>query len=200
MRQLKPILFSAVVAAASHAAQAEELLVRLEGSFSIAPSTVARPFSIEFRVPDPLTGVSPESAEAFSLLAWPVTATLDGSVGTYTSRPAWFSYESISYAGFDLRMRDVLTPGDLYQMIVVTPEPLYSGPTSAPTLRLGSLDGLPGEICYYATGSGSCTATGSITNAIWSVSVVPEPAVWLLMSAGLSLLAAARLRRLGQAA
>jgi hypothetical protein len=191
------ILASLALLASSLAAQATELSVSVSGQF-LLPPMVTEPgtFSLHFDLSEPLTGVVPQGDTAFTLQNVPVQAVFNGSPVMANAREAgWFSYADQNYFGFDIRLSDLLVPGDLMQLIIVTPDSLYSGASNAPILERLSLAGLSGAICYYGNGSGACTAEGPISNTLYRVAVVPEPTTLLMLPAGLALLAAAARRK-----
>ena len=154
--------------------------------------------SLAFSVDEPLSGVTPQGDFAFQLSDVIIAAAFNGSVTTSTvNTVGWFDYGGQNYWGIDIRMANLLVPGDLMQLILSTPLNLYSGSTAAPTLERLSLADLSGAICYYGTGSGACTADGPMSSGTYAVSVVPEPqAAWLLLL-GLLMLAGRRWPRQG---
>ncbi|MBA4178173.1 MAG: hypothetical protein C0505_16700 [Leptothrix sp. (in: Bacteria)] len=179
------------LAACSWASQAETLRVDLTADFQLPPMSPAPgTLSLAFSVDEPLSGVAPQGNFAFTLSDVIIAAAFNGSVTTSTvNTVGWFDYGGSSYWGIDIRMADLLVPGDLMQLILGTPMSLYSGTTAAPTLERLSLTDLFGSICYYGTGSGACTAQGSMSSGTYAVSVVPEPQTVWLLSLGLLVLA-----------
>lgn len=182
------------LAVCSLAAQADTLRVTISADFQLPPlSPDPGTLSLDFSVSEPLTGVVTQGDGAFFVSNLAVNAIFNGSATTsLVNSVGWFAYTDPEYLGLDIRMSSLLVPGDLMQLILVTPVSLFSSGTVAPTLERLSLSELSGAICYYGTGSGVCTADGPMTNGGYAVSEVPEPhAAWLL-SVGLLLLSGAR--------
>lgn len=182
------------LAACSCATLAETLRVDLTADFQLPPlSPAPGTLAVAFSVDEPLTGVAPQGDFAFTLSDVIIAAAFNGSITTSTvNTVGWFDYGNQFYWGIDIRMANLLVPGDLMQLILTTPMSLYSGSTAAPTLERLSLADLNGAICYYGTGSGACTAQGPMSSGTYAVSVVPEPqAAWMLLL-GLLVLAGRR--------
>ncbi len=197
MKTLNRFLASLCLAACSLAAQAETLRVSINSGFELPPlSAGPGTLSISFDVAEPLTGVEPQFSEAFQIRNVTIDSIFNGSPFTSTvNTVGWFSYADSFYYGIDIRMDSVLVPGDRMQFILPTFDILYTGTSSAPTLERLVLTGLGGAICYYGNGFGACTAEGTLTNATYSASPVPEPGAALLLPLGLAFIAAVRLRR-----
>ncbi|MFN0183734.1 MAG: hypothetical protein ACKVQR_07955 [Aquabacterium sp.] len=197
MNTLRKTLAVLCLTAAAVAAHADVLRVSMTSNFTL-PSMVdgVGSLSVAFELPEPLVGVMPEGDFAFLLRNIGVDAVFNGSaVRSTVNTLGWFNYADFNYFGLDVRLRDLLVPGDLMQMILVTPQVLYSGSTVAPTLERLSLDGLAGAICYYGTGTGACTAEGWLSAGTYDVTAVPEPAVALMLPLGLALRALRRQNR-----
>jgi hypothetical protein len=199
MKTLNRHLAALCLAACSWAAQAETLRVDVTADFQLPPlSPGPGNLSLAFSVDEPLSGVTPQGDFAFLLSDLIIAAAFNGSITTSTvNTVGWFDYGGQNYWGIDIRMANLLVPGDLMQLILSTPLNLYTGSTAAPTLERLSLTDLLGSICYYGTGSGVCTAQGPMSSGTYAVSVVPEPqAAWLLLL-GLLVLAGRRWPRQG---
>ncbi len=177
-------------------AQTQTLRMTISANFQLPPlSPELGTLSVAFSVTEPLEGVAPQGDFAFVLSNLALDAVFNGSATTsLVNAVGWFNYADQSYYGIDIRMSNLLVPGDLMQLILGTPASPYSGSTETPTLERLNLDNLLGSICYYGTGSGACTAEGPISNGTYAVTAVPEPAALLLLPAGL-LMVALRVRR-----
>ncbi len=204
MKTLARHLAALCLAAFSWAAQAETLRVDITADFQLPSlNPGSGNLSLGFSVDEPLSGVTPQGDFAFQLSGLVIAGAFNGSTTTSTvNTVGWFDYGGQNYRGIDIRMANLLVPGDLMQLILATPMSLYSGSTTAPTLERVSLVDLPGSICYYGTGSGACTAQGPMSSGTYALSAVPEPqAAWLLslglLSLGLLLLAGRRWPRQG---
>jgi hypothetical protein len=199
MKTLTRHLAALCLAACSWAVQAETLRVDVTADFQLPPlSPQAGTVSLAFSVDEPLSGVTPQGDFAFLLSDVIIAAAFNGSVTTSTvNTVGWFDYSDQFYWGIDIRMANLLVPGDLMQLILSTPMSLYSGSTAAPTLERLSLADLAGSICYYGTGSGACTAQGPMSSGTYAVTVVPEPQAAWLMLLGLLVLAGRRWPRQG---
>lgn len=199
MKTLSKTLAALCLAAAAVAAQAEDLRVTFTSNFTLPPLTEGLgSLSIGFDLAEPIAGVIAEGDLSFRLENIAIDAIFNGSAATSTSNLiGWFNYPDYNYFGLDVRLKDLLVPGDYLQMILVTPLPLYSGTTSAPKLDLLSLGDLQGGIYYYGTGYGIPTAEGLLSAATYNVSAVPEPAAALMLPLGLLFIA---LRRRSQRA
>jgi hypothetical protein len=198
MPTLNRFLATVCVAACSLSAHAEtSLRVDIVSGFDLPPlSAGPGTLSMAFELPEPLEGVEPQFAEAFQIRNVNISAVFNGTPFTSTvNTVGWFNYAESFYSGIDIRLDDVLVPGDRMQFILPTFDALYSGTSSAPTLERLALSGLGGAICYYGNGSGACTAEGILANATYKVSAVPEPAAALLLPLGLSFIGALALRR-----
>jgi len=184
MHLLRNTLATLCLLATTLAAQAVDLKVAVSGNFNLPPlSAGPGSLTLTFNVTDPIAGATPEGEEAFSLTNLAIAATFDSTaVLSVQNSVAWFAYASDSYFGFDVRLRNLLVPGDVLQMIVGTSAPLYSGTSSAPVLDLVSLTGLGGILAYYPTGFGGSPTSGPLSNTSYAVTPVPEPAAaWLLV-------------------
>ncbi len=199
MKTLSKTLAALCLAAAAVAAQADDLRVTFTSNFTLPPLTEGLgSLSIGFDLADPLPGVIPEYDSSFRLENIAIDAIFNGSAATSTSNlVGWFNYPEYNYFGLDVRLKDLLVPGDLMQMILFAPQVLYSGTTSAPQLDLLSLADMQGGIYYYGAGSFIPTAEGVLSAATYNVSAVPEPAAALMLPLGLLLIA---LRRRSQRA
>ncbi len=182
-------LVAATALAACATAQAQDLRLDASGRYTVQPAGNAGAFALQVDLPEPLTGVIAEGTESFRVQDWPVSVTLDGSAFATTGSLGWFDYPQYNYRGFDVRLNNVSTPGDLLQIIFVTADPLYTGPTASPTLERLSLVDLGGAVCYYAMGYGACNWQGDLAGGAYAVSAVPEPRALLLLPAGLALVA-----------
>jgi len=194
MKTLTRQLAALCLVACSWATQAETLRVDLTADFMLPPlSPGPGTLALAFSVNEPLTGVVPQGSFAFLLNDVIIAAAFNGSITTSTvNTVAWFDYSDTFYWGIDIRLSNLLVPGDLMQMILTTPMSLYSGSTAAPTLERLNLADLFGAICYYGTGSGACTAEGPMSSGTYAVSVVPEPQAAWLLALGLLVLAVRR--------
>jgi hypothetical protein len=198
MKTFSRVLAALGLAACSLAAQAETLRVSIAGNFDLPPlSAGPGTFSMRFDLAEPLEGVVPQFAEAFILNTVRVESVFNGTPFTSTvNTVGWFSYADSFYYGIDIRLDNVLVPGDLMQFILVTLDgSLYTGTSDAPTLERVELSGLGGAICYYGLGTGACTAEGTMSGVSYAVGVVPEPATAWLLPLGLAYVAARRHRR-----
>jgi MYXO-CTERM domain-containing protein len=197
MKTLSKTLAALCLAAAALAAHAEDLRVTVTSNFTLPPLTDGvGSLSIGFDIAEPLTGVIAEGDLSFRIVDIGITANFNGIAVTSTSNQVgWFNYADQFYYGIDIRLRDLLVPGDLIQLILATPVATYSGTTSAPALERLSLSGLQSGIYYYGLGSGAVTAEGLLTEATYNVSAVPEPAAALMLPLGLLLIAGVRRRR-----
>ena len=199
MKTLIRFLAALSLAVCSWASQAETLRVEVTADFQLPPlSPAPGTLSLAFSVDEPLSGVAPQGSFAFTLSNLVIAGAFNGSITTSTvNTVGWFDYGDQNYWGIDIRLSNLLVPGDLMQMILTTPMSLYSGSTDTPTLERLSLADLLGAICYYGTGSGACTAQGPMSSGTYAVTAVPEPqAVWLLLL-GLAVLAGRRGLRQG---
>ena len=188
MNTLNRFLATVCVAACSLAANAEtSLRVDIVSGFDLPPlSAGPGTLSMAFELLEPLEGVEPQFAEAFQVRNLNISAVFNGTPFTSTvNTVGWFNYAESFYSGIDIRLDDVLVPGDRMQFILSTFDALYSGTSSAATLERLMLTGLGGSICYYGNGTGACTADGVLSNATYRVSAVPEPAAALLLPLGL---------------
>lgn len=131
--------------------------------------------TIDFSVPDLVPGAfSAESESAFTISNVPTSIASDiQSIGGTATEIGWFYYADLNYSGIDIRYVNLFTPGDLLQLIISTPIPLFSGATSAPTLILANLNNLYSRI-YYNSNQGP-DAQGSMANTIYAA--VPEPSM-----------------------
>jgi hypothetical protein len=197
MNLLIKTLATLCLAAAAVAAQAEDLRVAVNADFTLPPLTegVGSLF-IGFDLAQPIPGVIAEGDTSFRVEDIGINALFNGSaVTSAVNQVGWFSDADSFYHGIDVRLRDLLVPGDLMQLILTTPMALSSGPMSAPVLDRLSLSGLQGGIYYYGPGSFIPTAEGLLSAASYKVSAVPEPAAALMLPLGLVLIAALRRRR-----
>jgi hypothetical protein len=198
MNTLNNFLATVCVAACSLAAHAQtSLRVDIVSGFDLPPlSAGPGTLSMAFELLEPLEGVEPQFAEAFQVRNLNISAVFNGTPFTSTvNTVGWFNYAESFYSGIDIRLDDVLVPGDRMQFILSTFDALYSGTSSAPTLERLMLSGLGGSICYYGNGTGACTADGVLSNATYRVSAVPEPAAALLLPLGLLYIGALVRRR-----
>jgi hypothetical protein len=196
MKTLSRTLAALCLAATACAALAEDLRVTLSANFELPPLT-AGPSTLQlgFTLPEPLTGTIAEGESSFRIVDIDIDAVFNGSAASSQSNlVGWFSEPQFGYQGIDVRLSNLLVPGDLLQMIFVTPVVLFSGPSASPTLERLSLSDFGGGIYYYATGSGASTADGLMGNATYAVSPVPEPAAWWTLPLGLAFIAAVRRR------
>jgi hypothetical protein len=199
MKNLPRLLAALCLAACSLAAQAETLRVSVSGDFELPPLTAGPgALSLSFDVAAPLVGVVPQFDFAFQISNVTIDSVFNGSPFTSTvNTVGWFNYADSNYYGVDIRMDDVLVPGDRLQLIVGTPESPYTGPNTDPTLQHVAWSGLGGLVCYYGNGTGACTAEGPMSNVNYAVAAVPEPAAAWLLPMGLLLIAARHRRRVG---
>ena len=201
MNSLHKTLAALCLAATALVAQADELRVSLTSDFNLPPlSAGPGTLSLAFTLSEPLPGVMPQFDFGFQLTNVPIDAVFNGtSASSTTNTIAWFAYADQNYFGIDIRLQNLLVPGDALQFIFTTPDALYSGTTSAPTLERLSLSNLGGGLYYYPTGFGGFTSEGPLSNATYDVSVVPEPAAAWLLPVGLLLIAGLQRRRLRSA-
>lgn len=198
MKMFSRVLAVLGLAACSLAAQAEPLRVSIAGNFDLPPlSAGPGTLSMHFDLAEPLVGVVAEGAEAFLVINTSIDTVFNGTPFTSTlNTVGWFSYADSSYYGIDIRLDNVLVPGDRMQFIIVTLDgSLYTGTSDAPTLERVELSGLGGAICYYGFGTGACTANGTMSGVSYAVGVVPEPATAWLLPLGLAYIAARRHRK-----
>lgn len=198
MKMFSRVLAVLGLAACSLAAQAEPLRVSIAGNFELPPlSAGPGTLSMHFDLAEPLVGVVAEGAEAFLVINTSIDTVFNGTPFTSTlNTVGWFSYADSSYYGIDIRLDNVLVPGDRMQFIIVTLDgSLYTGTSDAPTLERVELSGLGGAICYYGFGTGACTANGTMSGVSYAVGVVPEPATAWLLPLGLAYIAARRHRK-----
>jgi hypothetical protein len=198
MHTFRKTLATLCLAATTLAAHAVDLTVAIGANFDLPPlSAGPGTLSLSFTVADPVAGAIPESNEAFKLIDRTITASFNGTpVTSVENSVAWFAYVSQNYYGIDVRLRNMLVPGDLLQMIIPTFDPLYTGTSAAPVLELLSLVNQSGGMYYYPTGSGAFSAEGLLSSVSYTVSAVPEPAAAWLLPAGLVLMAGLRRRRM----
>jgi hypothetical protein len=198
MKNFSKTLAALFLAAAAMAAQAEDLMVAVTANFTLPPLMHGPgSLSIGFDLTEPIPGVIAEFDTSFRIENIGIDAIFNGSAVTSTvNQVGWFSYPDSHYFGIDVRLRDLLVPGDLMQLILTTPLPLSSGPAGEPKLERLSLSDLQGGIYYYGAGSFVPTAEGQLSDGTYRVSAVPEPAAALMLPLGLLLIA--MLRRRGQ--
>jgi hypothetical protein len=198
MNFLRKTLATLCLAATTLAAQAVDLTVSIAANFNLPPlSAGPGTLTMSFTVSDPVSGAIPESEFGFKLADLSVAATFNSSSITSTANQiAWFAYTDSNYFGIDLRLRNMLVPGDVLQMIIPTFDALYTGTAAAPTLEKLNLGNLSGGIYYYPSGLGGATSEGLLSNVSYDVSAVPEPAAAWLLPVGLMLIAGLQRRRL----
>lgn len=201
MNTFHRVLASLCLVVFSVTAQAETLRVSINAGFDVPPlATGPGTFSMSFELPEPLAGVVPQGDEAFALGNVPIIGIFNGAPFTSAvNSVAWFNYADPTYRGIDIRMSNMFVAGDQLQMIVSTTDALYTGPADAPTLERLHIEDLGGFLCYYATGSGACTAEGPMFSTVYDVSAIPEPASLWLFPVGLGLLATWRRRHQARA-
>jgi hypothetical protein len=189
------------LAASSVAVHAIELHVSITSDFDLPPlSAGPGTLALDFDLSEPLSGVTPQADFAFLLSDITVNAIFNGTLATSTTNQVgWFAYADSNYFGIDLRLQNLLVPGDLLQFIFTSPESLFSGTTAAPKLDRLSLSALSGGLYHYPTGVGGFTAEGPLSNATYRVSAVPEPTVAWLLPIGLLLIAGLQRRRMRDA-
>jgi hypothetical protein len=159
--------------------------------FGAGATTATLAFELDSQVASPI--VDPG---AFSVHDLAVQFTYGSVTKTLTdTRLGWFDYDNGQYAGFDFRLHDVLTQGDMLQFIW-WPGSVFSGPLAAPTLNLVSLGPIGGLACYYPTGTGACDSA-FFSDGHYSVTAtsVPEPTTLALLPLALGLAASATRRR-----
>jgi hypothetical protein len=198
MKTLSRTLATLCLAAAAVAARAEVLRVAVTANFTLPP-LAAGPgtLTLGFDLAEPIPGVIAEGDTSFRVEDIDIDASFNGIATNSTVNLAgWFAEPAYGYFGLDVRLSNMLVPGDRLQMILVTPSALFSGTASAPTLDRLNLSDLAGGIYYYPTGYGAHTADGLLSGATYDVSAVPEPATYALMLVGLAVVGGlARSRR-----
>lgn len=204
LRGLAAAGFAACLALAQ-VARAEPVEVFVAGMIDVAPYTSGpADFFVRFNLDSVIAAAHVQSGgEAFVLDDLPVEYGINGasSVATHTSI-GWFAYASQNYFGIDIRLFDVLVPGnDQLQIVVPTAMSLFGGPANAPVLDLTLLSSLAGNATYYRFSPFSFNS-GSFDNVIYSVTAaaVPVPSTYALAGLGLGLLGwTARRRHPGNA-
>ena len=197
MKSFRNTLAALCLAAAAVAAHAEVVSVSITADYTLPPlSPDLRSLSISFDIAEPMAGVIPEFDTSFRIADIDVNATFDGStVLSTTNQVGWFNYADSNYFGIDVRLMNLLVPGDYIQLILTTPGVLYAGSTDAPVLDRLNLTGLGGTIGYFPMSSGGPSASGWLSSATYGVRLaggpvpVPEPATALMVSLGLLLVA-----------
>lgn len=185
-----PSLAGLGLALVALSAPAADLRVEFGAAFELPPLTAGpNTVSLGFVLDETLAGALPQFDFAFELRDVALSGDFGGAA--FDSRHnslGWFDYADQNYRGIDLRLRDLLVPGDWLQLLMVTAEPLYSGPNTDPTLLRLSLTGQQGGIYYYPPGSPTFSAEGALTGVRYSVTAVPEPGPAALLAAGLLVL------------
>lgn len=191
MNLIVRVIAAAALAACALAARAETLSVNLAATFEMAPLTAGPTLAnLAFTIDTPVSAIQQIPGVAL-LQNVPIHARFVSEAGTgdtelATTEVAWFSFPDRSYFGIDVRLSNLLTPGDVMQFIWTTPAAPYGGTDTAPLLTQQSLTGLSGAVCYYAAGSGACTYAQTFSDGVYSLSAVPEPGAALLLLAGLA--------------
>lgn len=196
MKPLASLLAALSLAACALAAQAEPVTVSAGATFALAQfgagaTTATLEFQLDSQVDSPI--VDPD---AFSVHDLAVQFTYGSLTKTLNdTQLGWFDYGNGLYAGFDFRLHDVLTQGDMLQFIWA-PGSVFTGPLAAPTLNLVSLGPIGGFACYYPTGAGPCDSS-FFSDGHYSVTAtkVPEPTTLALLPLALGLAAGATRRR-----
>ncbi|QLH50719.1 MAG: PEP-CTERM sorting domain-containing protein [Candidatus Accumulibacter cognatus] len=140
-------------------------------------------FTIDFDVPT----APPSSFYVdgwFTYSNFPMQLHLAGNSYSSTLDTAgWFYYTDIDYKGIDVRFESLFEQYDTLQLILGTPTPLFSGPTSNPTIDPMSLGNLFGGLYYYYPVFGHYVS-GSVANGTYSASAIPEPGTSALFFVG----------------
>jgi hypothetical protein len=200
LNTIQRILTAVVLGLSACLAQAGTVHVALSATFTmplLADGSV--PLSLQFDVPDPAGSSVLPGPGSIQLSDVAISGSFNGAAFSSTSNFAgWFSYDFPSgpYRGVDIKLRNFLVADDMLQLILLTPDALFSGPANAPTWTLGSWAGLGGGSAYYLTGGGttSATALGDLSRGSYSATV-PEPGTAALLPLALLGLVFTRSRR-----
>jgi hypothetical protein len=155
--------------------------VTLTGDYPQSVIGIAEPYaasSFTFAFQTPLNPVPPAIVESSSAFIISIMATytnndtsrlLDGTAG-------YFNYHN-GYTGVDLRLQNWIG-SNWIQIIFTSPYSLYSGESTDPTLLVTETKG---PMSFYLNGMGD---SDDISVPVCNYSLIPEPATFLLLGLG----------------
>jgi MYXO-CTERM domain-containing protein len=152
-------------------------------------------FSLDVSVAAGVPNLVVEGSESFYVQGLDFALTANGTTISYQDTRAGFYTFAGGGQGIDLRLFNVLAPGNTAQLIISTASPLFSGSTSAPTLldyQSASPEGT--TLVFYPATSNLFYGTASDV-PLSVTTTVPEAAtagLWLLGLAALPLWARRR--------
>jgi hypothetical protein len=164
-------------------------LVTIETDFNWIPGSprlYGDHLKLTFKLPDQRTGFNfsagLDNFIFYGLSEWVVT---NGGVAKSLSGWAgWYDYGASK--GIDVRMTNILLPGDSLQLVVNSPLNLFSGAPSDPTISDLHLKGLSSWMEYYAPDY-TWRAFIPAYNATYDVIAVPEPSTYVVFGAAFCL-------------
>lgn len=175
---------------AAVAARAAPVHIEISGLFQLPGQAAPHAVQLQFDLDPLLPGVISEGTPSFRLEGVPMQTRVDGNpVSNVAQLVGWFEDAAFNFFGVDVRIDDFYAPGDRMQFIWMTPQSLFTGPTTQPALELVSYTGLGGLACHYPNGLGACTE-GTLTSGSYSAAAggtVPAPSTALLAPFGLAL-------------
>ena len=200
VRTLLAAAVALLLATGADQACADIMTVTLTGTYpasivGTAPMYADASFSLQFQVEtNPVPPVYVESDSAFVA---PITANYcdNGTSSVLTGTAGYFNYVDQGYTGVDLRIGPWETDS-MMQIIFVSPDPLFTGPTTNPTLSVIEADG--NGCGFYPNGSSDYGSFQAVESHY--ASSVPEPSTLALLGVGaIGLLAYAWRRRRAKA-